>query len=240
MVAWVHSEMVAHSWFTSLMSAVMTTPEIGPYAAIKYATDGLPAARGKVVEQFLDSDAQWLWFVDTDMGFAPDALSRLLASADPVERPIVGALCFANRELDPDGMGGYRCKAVPTLYRWVERKDGTSGFSPVWDYPRDSLVQVAATGSACLVIHRSVFERVRDQVGPNWYARMTNPATGQLIGEDMSFCARAAEVGATVWVNTSVKTTHLKPIWLQEDDYEGPPSTWAKEGENGQDQPGEA
>lgn len=222
MVAWVHSEMVAHSWFTSLMTAVMTTPEIGPYVAMRYGTDGLPAARTRVAEQFLTSGVDWLWVVDTDMGFAPDALSRLLASADPVERPIVGALCFANRETHTDGFGGYRCSAVPTLYQWAQRGDGTSGFAPIYDYPRDALVQVAGTGSACIVIHRSVFEKVAAKFGPVWYQRLTNPSDGSLLGEDLSFCARVVECGLPIFVNTAVKTTHLKPIWLQEDDYQRP------------------
>ena len=205
-----------------MMHAVMSSPRVGPYTAMKYGTDGLVAARNRVAEGFLKSGVEWLFWCDTDMGFTADTIDRLLADADPDERPIVGALCFANREIHTDGYGGFRHKPVPTLYEWVEQDDGSSGFSPLWSYPRDSLVRVAATGSACLVIHRSVFERVAERHGPTWYARMTNPTTGQLLGEDLSFCARAAEVGAAVWVDTSIKTTHLKAVYLQEDDYEHP------------------
>lgn len=221
MVAWVHSEMVAHSWFTSILHTVLTSTRVGPYCAMKFGTDGLVAARNNVAVQFLDSPAQWLFWVDTDMGFTPDTVDRLLASADPVERPVVGALAFANRETHTDGLGGYHCRAVPTLYSWGETADGKSGFTPMWDYPRDQVVEVAATGSACIVIHRSVMEAVRDRFGAgSWYGRLTNPTTGQLIGEDMSFCYRVREVGHRVWVDTSVKTNHLKPIWLQEQDYD--------------------
>ena len=175
-----------------------------------------------MAEQFLASPAQWLFWVDTDMGFVPDTLDRLLAVADPVTAPAVGALCFANRETHTDGYGGYRCSATPTLYTWGESDDGKSGFVPMWDYPRDQVVEVAATGSACIVIHRSIMEAVRDKFGATWYQRLTNPTTGQLIGEDMSFCWRVREAGSRVLVDTSVKTTHLKPVWLQEQDYPHP------------------
>ena len=56
----------------------------------------------------------------------------------------------------------------------------------------------------------------------HWYDRMINPTTGQLLGEDLSFCARARMVGIPIHVHTGVKTTHRKPHWIGEDDYEHP------------------
>jgi hypothetical protein len=229
MVAWVHSEWVAHSWFQSILALVMTSPRVGPYTAMKCGTDGLVAARNKTVEAFLSSPAEWLFWIDTDMGFAPDTVDRLLSVAHPEAAPIVGALCFANRETHTDGFGGYRCRAVPTAFKWVEipADDKTpmmNGFQPIWDYPRDEVIPVAGTGSACIVIHRSVFEKVQAADGgkPSWYNRLTNPTTNQVIGEDLSFCYRAAMAGVPMFVDTGTKTTHLKPIWLQEGDYEMP------------------
>jgi hypothetical protein len=224
MVAWVHSEWVAHSWFQSILALVMTSPRVGPYTAMKCGTDGLVAARNSTVQAFLSSPAQYLFWVDTDMGFAPDTLDRLLAVADKDTAPVVGALCFANRETHTDGYGGYRCRAVPTAFRWLELPDGKNGFQPIWDYPRDEVIPVAGTGSACIVIHRSVFEKIQanEDGRPGWYNRLTNPTTGQVIGEDLSFCYRAVQAGAALFVDTGTKTTHLKPIWLQEDDYEAP------------------
>lgn len=222
LVAWVHSEWVAYSWFASIFGVVMSSDRVGPYVAMKYGTDGLVAARNKVAAQFVESGAEWLWWVDTDMGFTPDTLDRLLAAADPVERPLVGALCFANRETEPDGMGWYRTRPSPTLFQWVRRADGKEGFTPILDYPRDALVEVAGTGSACLVIHRSVFEAVREKFGPTWYVRQVNPSTGELVGEDLSFCARVAACGLPMFVDTSVKTSHLKSNAVQESDYEHP------------------
>lgn len=225
LVAWLHSEWVAHSWFTSLMNVVMSEPRVGPYIAMKCGTDGLVAARNMTVRQFLDHPARpdWLFWVDTDMGFMPDTVSRLLEVADPETAPIVGALCFANKEMQTDGYGGYRCTAVPTIYRWVELPDGKNGFLPIYDYTPGEVTPVAATGSACILIHRSAFEKVEAGFPKGelnrWYTRLTNPTTGQVIGEDMSFCYRAAQAGLPMFVHTGVKTTHLKPIWLQEADY---------------------
>lgn len=216
-VAWVHSERVAHSWALSLMGIFTAEPRLGPPIPVRCGTDGLVAARNQGVQAFLNSDLPWLLWIDTDMGLKPDTATRLLEVADPVERPIVGALCFTNRWAGDDGYWGDRCVPVPTVFRWVTLPDGRNGFQPVFDYPRDALVEVAATGSACILIHRSVFEAMEPGT---WYRKLTNPTTGDVIGEDLSFCYRAHQAGFRMYVHTGVRTTHLKPIWLQEADYD--------------------
>src|SRR5205814_6914403 len=46
-----------------------------------------------------------------------------------------------------------------------------------------------------------------------------NPTTGQLIGEDLSFCARAGALSIPVYVHTGVAASHMKQVWLAEDNY---------------------
>jgi hypothetical protein len=131
----------------------------GGYVAWKSGTDGLADARNKVVKAFLkEHQADWLFWIDTDMGFAPDTIDRLFEAADPVERPLVGGLCFTQREETSDGMGGWRCLASPTVFDWRVLDDGQMGFTVRWNYPPDALTQVAGTGAACVLIHRGVFE----------------------------------------------------------------------------------
>ena len=75
--------------------------------------------RNKVCKAALESDAEWLWMIDTDMGFKPDTVAHLLAVADPVERPVVGALAFSLREAGSDGYGGMVTFASPTIC-WMD------------------------------------------------------------------------------------------------------------------------
>ena len=49
------------------------------------------------------------------MGFAPDTINRLLEAADPVERPVVGGLCFTQREEETAVPSD--CKLV-TVNKW--------------------------------------------------------------------------------------------------------------------------
>jgi len=232
-LAYVVSNEVSYSWHRSMMGLVgfdavregrLKAPG-GGFLAIKYGTGGLIEARNQAVREFLDEypGADWLFWLDCDMGFEADALELLLGAADPVERPIVGGLCFAQREDEPDGMGGWRTQATPTIYDWVTVGD-QSGYAVRWDYPLDTVTQCAATGSACILIHRSVLEKMREAftagaIRPAWYDRLPNPSTNQLLSEDLSFCARAGALGFPVFVHTGVKTSHFKNLWLCEQDY---------------------
>lgn len=195
---------------------------------VRYGTDGLPAARNTIAARLVTSDVDWLLWVDTDMGFAPDALYQLLVAADPETRPVVGGLCFAQRQYAHDGLNGYWTKPLPTVYDWRPDENGTPQFASVPLYPVNALVRSAATGSAFVLVHRTVFEKIAEEHGPTWYDRMPG-ADGRLLGEDISFCARAATVGVPIHVHTGVRTSHFKSRWLSEPDhwraYNPPPAT---------------
>lgn len=223
-LGFVHPQEVGFNWMMSWNANYMGSPHSsGQFIAMRCGTDGLPAARNRVVAQFLESGHDWLWWTDTDQGFRPDTLDRLHEAAHRLDRPIVSALAFVNREVAVDDMGGYRTVAGPAIYRWVKREDGQAGFTPFVNYPRNDLVQVEGVGSACILIHRTVFSTIQERYGPQWYTRMSNPeAGGQMLGEDLSFCARAAVCGFPIFAHTGIPTNHLKPRWLSEADYAHP------------------
>ena len=181
------------------------------------------AGRNEVVRAFLDkSDAEWLWFIDSDMGFPPDAVDRLIDSADPQARPVVGGLAFAQQSAGPGPIGARRYRATPTIYRAAEI-EARVGFVPMFDYPADSLVEVGATGAACLLIHRTVLEKVREEHGDRWFSFLSVPKGPNgftEFGEDISFCLRLTAMDIPMWVDTSVKTTHDKGgVYLDEETY---------------------
>jgi hypothetical protein len=224
-VAYVNHNEVAYSWHHSMVEMIgydlsnKARVLQGGYIAIRYGTDGLVDARNKAVEQFLtERDAQWLFWVDTDMGFAPDTVDALVAVADPVKRPIVGGLCFTQRETGQDGLGGWQTAAAPTVFDWI-REGEQQGFAIRWDYPENTVTQCSGTGSACILIHRSVFEKMFAEYGRSWYDRAFNASMQQETSEDLSFCMRAIALGIPVHVHTGVKTSHQKTLWLSESEY---------------------
>lgn len=183
--------------------------------------DSVYAGRNRVARSVLDdSDAEWLFFIDSDMGFAPDTVDRLIAAADPVERPVVGGLAFAQKSDGTGSMFARRYRTTPTLYRMWDNEDDV-GFVPWFDYPRGELVEVDATGAACLLIHRSALEKVRAKFGDKWFHHLPKPKGDGDFGEDMSFCIRLQFCDVPVFVHTGVKTTHDKGgVFFDEETYD--------------------
>jgi len=185
------------------------------------STGGLVEGRNRVAADFLDrTDGEWLFMVDADMGFAPDVVERLLGSADPYNRPVVGALCFALRRAGLTDNHAMRFRIVPTLYDFHELDDEI-GFAPVADYPRGRAVKVAGTGAACLLVHRRALEKIRAVHGDNWFTPVTHPKGSTTFSEDLSFCVRLASADIPLYVHTGVKTSHDKGgIFLDEDAFD--------------------
>lgn len=196
--------------------------EGGTYLRKVAGTGGIPDGRNEVTRNFLDhTDGEWLWFVDTDMGFAEDTVDRLVASADEHHRPVMGGLCFAQRKVQDGPFHSVRNGVIPTVYSYVETGEEV-GFMPNPDYGRDQVVAASGTGAACLLIHRRVLRKVRERYGDAWWDPITHP-TGlkgrpRTFSEDLSFCVRVAGVAEPVHVNTAVKTVHEKGgVFLDED-----------------------
>ncbi|HEU4541173.1 MAG TPA: hypothetical protein VFR23_08610 [Jiangellaceae bacterium] len=179
----------------------------------------LSGPRNALVRKFLDyGKADWLWMVDTDMTFMPDTVERLLDYADPVEAPIVGGLCFG---FDDKG------DIQPTLFGLLGEEDSPEVVR-YHEWPPDSMFQVAATGGACLLIHKTALERIRDIEMPGRGRRGFNDAfpwfqelehDGEPVSEDIAFCWRAGLAGLPLFVNTAVQLGHIKDRELTMDAY---------------------
>lgn len=193
----------------------------GGYEWQRVSSVGIEEGRNEAVRVFLDSPAEWLFFVDSDMGFEHDGLERLIAVADPEERPIVGGLCFGYGAISEriDHAHAVVKRPFPVIFN-LERSDGDLGFRPQWSYRPGSLVPCDATGAAFLLIHRSVLERIREEWGDVWFERIKHPDAEKKWGEDTSFCYRVKQLlGIPVHVHTGVRTSHAKTIYVTETTY---------------------
>jgi hypothetical protein len=172
--------------------------------------------RSQMVDAFAKTRCDWLWMVDADMKWEPEALDQMLVVAEKYDARVVGGLCFGGR-------GGSRM--FPTIYRFIEDEHGI-GTDVVEDYPQDEVIQVAATGAAFLLVHKSVFTEMRKAFGtlpngqPNpypWFVEASNG--GRPFGEDISFCVRCKGLDIPIYVDTGIKVGHIKSIELTEDRY---------------------
>jgi GT2 family glycosyltransferase len=149
-----------------------------------------------------------LW-IDADMQWEPSAIDLLLEAADPKDRPIVGGLAFG---MALDGM-------YPTIYQWAEI-DGKLTTIRVRDYPTDSVIPVAATGAAFLLIHRRALQQMAAKnFDPAFPFFAESAGNGKPVGEDITFCVRAGICGLPVAVHTGARIGHHKSALLTEEQF---------------------
>lgn len=189
----------------SLIMSLLSDDAVGGY--IKVNPGPLVAlGRNLLTSQFLGRDQEWLMMVDTDIVFSRNAVSRLLESADPVERPIMSGLYHIFE----------KGKKVPAVYANVADDPGGIDLVP-YDAPDEDIVARAfATGAGFLLVHRSVFEKIKamSEDQPSWFREIV--VDGRDFGEDISFCLRANVAGFPIHVNTGVRVGHIKSAMLGE------------------------
>ena len=188
---------------------------------IAQAGTNLPQQRNTVVRAFLDTDAEWLLFIDTDQRFAFNLVDQMLDSADPVERPILSALIMAEK-FQPHHRIVPACIGFETLDPPTPREYLT--------IPADRHWQVGAIGSGCVLIHRTVFEGIHwaNQTDAQpWFKYVqwdwTDSDTGELVhdimGEDYVFSLRAQACGFPCYVDTTIEVGHIKKRTLTTRDF---------------------
>ena len=169
-------------------------------------------SRNVVVKTFLEeTDADWLLLVDSDERLSLETWHKLIDSAHDKDRPILSGLVFAAFFDNTDSL-----RPVPTIYRM----DPEKGLEAIDGYPIDELIEVDATGTGCLLIHRSVLLDMQKQATPNqgkdWAWFVEGAIDGTYFGEDLLFSKRLKSMGYKIFAHTGAILPHHKQFWLDE------------------------
>lgn len=183
------------------------------YNFVQVANIGLTTrSRNLVVKTFLDTtDAEWLLILDSDERLSVDTWLKLIEAADEKTRPIVSGLVFAAFYENGDVL-----RAVPTIYRM----DMETGLQPIDDYEKDAIIEVDATGTGCLLIHRSVLlhlqESATENQGKDWAWFVEGAISGVYFGEDLLFSKRLKSLKYKIHAHTGAILPHYKQFWLDD------------------------
>ncbi len=182
----------------------------------EYSNVNVCRSRNAIVQQFLDADAEWLLLLDVDAAFPETILDEMLAVADPIERPIIGALAHQRRgKVDEDGdpviddVGNQVVEVVPTMYQIAWENGEYVGYREVASYTL-GLNEVDATGTHTLLVHRSVFEAIKSDHPYRWFREDEWVTGGPVVGEDIWFCLSARAAGFPIYVDTRIESGHVK------------------------------
>ena len=182
-------------------------------------------ARAGMLVRFLASPATHLLFVDADIGFAPEAVFRLLASG----RDVVGGV-YPRKGLDLAALREVVAAGEPNpLGRAVRAEfEPLPGAGAPGD---DGLLAAAAVGTGFLMISRRAAQRMTDGY-PQLRARLgdvsgskvaeavmvfdsfVEPETGRYLTDFQAFCRRWRDLGGEVWADPGCQVSHLSEVAL--------------------------
>ncbi len=192
-----------HELHTGLVRTLLYDAEqgFGNYRGELIHTSGvnIAKARNELFRRFLaETDAEWAWMLDSDMDIPEQTLPRLLCAAAVSGAKVIGGLCVM---VGSDG-------PIPTIYQLGDTSQNEVT-RVMLDYPDNTIVQIAATGAACLLVHRTVIEHFAalDRTYPWFYE---DEITGQWVSEDIMFTLRCNEAGFPVYVDCTTPIGHVK------------------------------
>lgn len=148
-------------------------------------------SRDDIAKFAIESEADYVMWFDSDMIFPPDTISRLMVHLQREDVDIVTGLYF--RRVQPFS---------PVLFDKLElRPEGGVEWTDFKEI-KPELFEVGGCGFGCVLMPTEIFIAVQ-----NKFNQMFTPMFG--VGEDLSFCIRARELGYRIWCEPSIPLGHV-------------------------------
>ena len=142
-------------------------------------------ARNRIVKEAINTDADYVFWCDSDIVLPPFAVTNLLMAKK-------------------DFITGIYCQKIAPYYPVLAHYDPDGMRTPAgnmnWfiEWPENTIAPVDACGFGVVLTSTKMLRAME----PNWFA-FTH------FSEDFTFCRRAAEAGFQLYVETSVLCHHM-------------------------------
>lgn len=147
-------------------------------------------SRNDLATQAVQIEADYVFWLDSDMSFKPDTLVRMMDTLQKNDLDILTGLYF--RRVNP---------FTPVLFDKLEIKGEECEWSEFKEIP-DGLFEVGGCGFGCVLMKTDVFFDVHAK-----YNQMFAPIANN--GEDIAFCWRARNCGYKIYCDPSVICGHV-------------------------------
>ena len=190
--------------YTDFMLSLLSMQRVGNVYCQVIKSSLIYDARNKLAQQAVDDGYDRVLWLDSDILFQPDLMLRLAQHLDNGLEYVSGLYFKRQYPTDP--------VCFKTIVQRKEDRELITEALVYRDYPKDQLFEVDATGFGAVMIETSLIKRVKDKYGLPF-----SPQLG--LGEDMSFCWRAKQVGAKLYCDSSIKLKHIGSTAFTEDTY---------------------
>lgn len=180
-------------------------------------------ARNELARIFLESDHDYLMFIDADIGFSGDAIAQLMAADKDVACGI-----YPKKEVNWDSVK----RAAQSAQNDLEDHAGAFVFNMIGGADAETdehgFFEVRHGGTGFMLIKRGVFEFLAPYVPTYRVSSFFNPETGEyakpltyeffatsidasgaLLSEDYHFCELVREKGGSIWANPFIRLEHV-------------------------------
>ncbi len=194
-LGYVHPGSVSHLFMNSVLRVLNSKDHelviVGHQSGANIST-----ARNEIAWAFKDdTDADYLWFVDTDIDFPPETLQKLIDRDKDVVSALYLGLHVDGRRFPVALRRGANDQFDKLPMKAVRNKKG--------------LIKVDGIGMGCVLIKRAVIEAVG--CGILWPFAETFSSENQPLGEDTTFSVRVVEKGFQLFLDLDTRVGHLKP-----------------------------
>lgn len=147
-------------------------------------------SRNALATAAIQTEADYVFWLDSDMVFQPDILKRMLKTLQEKDLDILTGLYF--RRVPPYS---------PVLFDRLDIDGVQTKFTEFQSIP-DELFEVGACGFGCVLMKTDVFFDVQSKFG-NMFAPIGNN------GEDVAFCWRARQCGYKIFCDPQLICGHV-------------------------------
>ena len=158
-------------------------------------------SRNNLAQRAIQMEADYVFWLDSDMVFEPDILIRMLKTVQENDLDILTGLYF--RRVRPYS---------PVLFDKLDIRRNICSWSEFKEIP-DGIFEIGGCGFGCVLMDTSVFLSVQSKHG-NCFAPIANN------GEDIAFCWRARDCGYKIFCDPSVICGHVGKIIVDEKFFE--------------------
>lgn len=189
---------------TDFMLSLLNMQRVGQVFCQVVKSSLIYDARNKLVAQAIDNKFDRIMWLDSDIVFDPDLMVRLSRNMDAGLEYVSGLYFKRQYPTEP--------VCFKTITQQQEGKELVTKALVYENYPKDQLFEVDATGFGAVMMTVDLANRVKEKYGLPF-----SPHLG--LGEDMSFCWRAKQVGAKLWCDSRIKLKHIGSIAYSEATY---------------------
>ena len=146
-------------------------------------------SRNKLAERAINSDCDYILWLDSDMTFMPDTLDIMVKELEDNNYEMLAGMYYRRRP-----------PFTPTLFKEL-RIMPTGTVAKEFDEIPEEIFEVAGCGFGCVLMKRNVLWNVLCQHG-----YMFSPIDN--VGEDLSFCWRARMCGHKIYCDPTIALGH--------------------------------